>query len=148
MTFAVCIQPAMFATVIGIYLLTLTILAVYGFHRGHLVYLYWKLPQARAEAGRAHFDELPLVTIQLPMFNEMYVAERLIDSVAERRLPEGQARDPGPRRLDRRDRARSRSAKVEELTERGFNAVYLHRTEPRRLQGRRPRGGPAHGRQG
>jgi len=30
------------AFVIGVYLLTLTILAVYGFHRGQLVFLYWK----------------------------------------------------------------------------------------------------------
>ena len=29
-----------------------------------------------------HFDELPLVTVQLPMYNEIYVAERLLEGVA------------------------------------------------------------------
>ena len=48
-------------------------------------------------------EELPRVTIQLPLFNESTVAARLLDAVARDRLPGGPARDPGARRLDRRD---------------------------------------------
>ncbi len=115
------------AFVIGIYLLTLSILAVYGFHRGQLVFLYWK-HRKRAPKPKAHFDELPVVTIQLPMFNELYVAERLIESVAALDYPkeklEIQVLD------DSTDETTEiAKAKVEELVERGYDAVYVHRTD-------------------
>ncbi len=115
------------AFVIGLYLLTLTILAVYGFHRGQLVFLYWK-HRKRAPKPRARFEELPVVTVQLPMFNELYVAERLIESVAALDYPkdklEIQVLD------DSTDETTEiAKAKVEELVERGFDAVYVHRDD-------------------
>jgi cellulose synthase/poly-beta-1,6-N-acetylglucosamine synthase-like glycosyltransferase len=62
------------------YFFVLVILAVYGWHRYYMVYLYMKhkheVPQP---LGR--FDELPVVTIQLPLYNEMYVVDRLVDAV-------------------------------------------------------------------
>jgi cellulose synthase/poly-beta-1,6-N-acetylglucosamine synthase-like glycosyltransferase len=70
----------------ALYLVILIALAVYGFHRSSLVYLYYRHRDKRpVEAGR--FKELPAVTVQLPLFNEMYVAERLLDAVAEIRYP-------------------------------------------------------------
>ncbi len=115
------------ALVIGIYLLTLSILAVYGFHRGQLVYLYWK-HRKRAPQPKARFGELPVVTVQLPMFNELYVAERLIESVAALEYPkdklEIQVLDDSTDETTEIARA-----KVEELVERGYDAVYLHRTD-------------------
>ena len=113
--------------VIGLYLLTLTILAIYGFHRGQLVFLYWK-HHKRAPQPKTRFAELPVVTVQLPMFNELYVAERLIESVAGIEYPkdklEIQVLD------DSTDETRSiAKAKVEELCERGYDAVYIHRTD-------------------
>ena len=64
-----------------------SILAIYGWHRYYLVYLYMKnkdkAPAAAAGARRV----LPRVTIQLPIFNEMYVADRLIDAVCEMDYP-------------------------------------------------------------
>lgn len=117
----------MYAFVIGVYLLTLAILAGYGFHRGYLVYLYWR-HRRRAPKPAGKFEELPPVTVQLPMFNEMYVAERLLESVAGLDYPkdrlEIQVLD------DSTDETRRIAAeKVEELTERGFDAVYLHRED-------------------
>ena len=115
------------ALIIALYLVVLGILGVYGFHRAHLLVLYFrhrqKTPQPVAE-----FDELPLVTIQLPMFNEMYVAERLLEGVALIDYPkdrlEIQVLD------DSTDETVTIAAnKVEELRERGFDAVYLHRTD-------------------
>jgi cellulose synthase/poly-beta-1,6-N-acetylglucosamine synthase-like glycosyltransferase len=113
--------------VIGIYLLTLSILALYGFHRGQLVWLYWK-HRKRAPQPKTRFEELPVVTVQLPMFNELYVAERLIESVAALDYPkdklEIQVLD------DSTDETREIArAKVEELVERGYDAVYIHRTD-------------------
>lgn len=113
--------------VIGVYMLTLTILAIYGFHRGQLVYLYWK-HRKRAPKPLHRFQDLPVVTVQLPMFNELYVAERLIESITALDYPkdklEIQVLDDSTDETIEIARA-----KVEELVERGFDAVYIHRTD-------------------
>jgi cellulose synthase/poly-beta-1,6-N-acetylglucosamine synthase-like glycosyltransferase len=72
--------------VIGTYLAVLLVLAFYGFHRTALVWLYYKHRDHKPKpAGR--FSELPVVTVQLPLYNEMYVVERLLDAVAGIRYP-------------------------------------------------------------
>src|SRR5665213_1587257 len=72
--------------VVGTYLGVLLILAFYGFHRSSLVWHYYRNRHRRPRPlGR--FSELPAVTVQLPLFNEMYVVERLLDSVATIRYP-------------------------------------------------------------
>ncbi|MFK7991949.1 MAG: glycosyltransferase [Sandaracinaceae bacterium] len=113
--------------VLVLYLLTLAILAVYGFHRGQLVYLYWK-HRKHASKPVAHFESLPKVTVQLPMFNELYVAERLIESITSLEYPkdklEIQVLDDSTD-----ETVQIASAKVEELVERGFDATYVHRTD-------------------
>jgi cellulose synthase/poly-beta-1,6-N-acetylglucosamine synthase-like glycosyltransferase len=59
------------------YLCVLATIAVYGLHRYALMYLYFKHKHDDYEpAGR--YDQLPLVTVQLPMYNEDFVAERVI----------------------------------------------------------------------
>ena len=64
----------------------LTVLSVYGAHRLAMVFLYRRHPGDRPQpTGR--FDEFPAVTIQLPIFNERYVVERLLRSVAAIRYP-------------------------------------------------------------
>lgn len=64
------------------YFLVLLVLAAYGMHRYQLVYYYLKY-RHRAPQPAAPPAEWPTVTIQLPIFNERYVIERLIDSVAQ-----------------------------------------------------------------
>src|SRR4051794_22201658 len=72
--------------VIGTYLAVLLVLAVYGMHRTALVSMYYRNRHRRPRpAGR--FSELPVVTVQLPLFNEMYVVERLLDAVGAIRYP-------------------------------------------------------------
>ncbi|HEX8915810.1 MAG TPA: hypothetical protein VF796_25875, partial [Humisphaera sp.] len=51
--------------------------AVYGFHRYILVYLYMK-HRKDVKEPKHPWPQLPRVTIQLPMFNEAAVAERII----------------------------------------------------------------------
>ena len=63
------------------YLIVLLTLAMYGFHRSMLMYLYYRSRGADPTPG-ARFTELPRVTVQLPLFNEMYVAARLLDAIA------------------------------------------------------------------
>ena len=66
--------------ILASYFFVLVILAVYGWHRYYMVYLYMK-HKHEVPVPRAHFDELPVVTIQLPLYNEMYVVDRLVDAV-------------------------------------------------------------------
>src|SRR5256886_3438253 len=62
------------------YFFVLIVLAIYGWHRYYLVYLYMSNRDKEPQQG-APLDPLPVVTIQLPLYNEMYVADRLIDAV-------------------------------------------------------------------
>src|SRR5687767_11533725 len=62
------------------YFFILSILGIYGWHRYWLVYQYMK-NKDRAPGPPPDVDEWPRVTIQLPIYNEMYVADRLIDAV-------------------------------------------------------------------
>src|SRR5436190_23929790 len=71
---------------VGTYLAVLLVLAFYGFHRSVLVYLYYKHRNNKPRAAGV-FADLPAVTVQLPLYNEMYVAERLLDAVAQIRYP-------------------------------------------------------------
>ena len=64
------------------YFFVLSILGIYGWHRYYLVYQYMKNKDRKPGPPPEVSDEdLPLVTIQLPIYNEMYVVDRLVDSV-------------------------------------------------------------------
>ena len=66
--------------VLAIYYSVLGILFLYGLHRLLLVALYYRSRKSLARALSPP-REWPLVTVQLPLFNERYVANRLIDAV-------------------------------------------------------------------
>ncbi len=68
------------------YFFVLIILAIYGWHRYYLVYLYMK-NRSNGPQAATPLDPLPVVTIQLPLYNEMYVADRLIDAVCRIEYP-------------------------------------------------------------
>ena len=61
------------------YFVVLGVLCLYGFHRYLMVYLYYRHAKRDPKIDKP-FETLPTVTVQLPIFNEMYVAERLIDA--------------------------------------------------------------------
>ncbi len=69
------------------YFIVLIILAAYGAHRYWLVYLYYKHKEKKTSEPAAHFDELPRVTVQLPIYNEQYVVDRLLDAVCRLEYP-------------------------------------------------------------
>ncbi len=69
------------------YFIVLIILAAYGAHRYWLVYLYYKHKKNKTTEPAAHFDDLPRVTVQLPIFNEQYVVDRLLDAVCRLDYP-------------------------------------------------------------
>jgi cellulose synthase/poly-beta-1,6-N-acetylglucosamine synthase-like glycosyltransferase len=69
------------------YFVVLVLLAGYGAHRYILVYLYYKHREKRTNEPSAYFEELPRVTVQLPIFNEQYVVERLLESICKLKYP-------------------------------------------------------------
>ncbi len=70
-------------TIISLYFGLLAILSIYGIYRIRMTYLYWRYRDHSPKPARLYSeDELPKVTIQLPLFNEMYVVERLLESAA------------------------------------------------------------------
>ncbi len=69
--------------ILFLYFLVLLILGVFGLHRYAMVYLYQRHRDNKAPLRAIRQEiEPPRVTVQLPLFNEMYVVERLIESVA------------------------------------------------------------------
>jgi len=69
------------------YFVVLILLASYGAHRYILVYLYYKHGKQRTTEPAQKFAELPRVTIQLPIFNEQFVVERLLEAVCRLKYP-------------------------------------------------------------
>ncbi len=63
------------------YFLVMIVLAMYGVHRYTLCYLYFKHRKNYNPNPIKYFEELPRVTIQLPIFNEQFVIDRLIEAV-------------------------------------------------------------------
>lgn len=113
--------------ILVVYFIVLGILGIYGFHRAQLLFLYWRY-RKHVTQPLGHFDDLPLVTIQLPIFNELYVVERLLDGVAALDYPrerlEIQVLD------DSTDETQGiTQRKVAELTQRGYDIQYLHRKD-------------------
>src|ERR1051325_10572858 len=68
------------------YLTILAILAIYGIHRYHLVFLYLK-HKNKVAVPAAKLASLPKVTVQLPIYNELYVVERLVEAACKIRYP-------------------------------------------------------------
>src|SRR5580698_1523991 len=71
------------------YFIVLIILAAYGAHRYWLVYLYYKHKKNKTTDPTDYFNSggLPRVTVQLPIFNEQYVVDRLLDAVCRLEYP-------------------------------------------------------------
>ena len=109
------------------YISVLIGLAGYGFHRLTIIYLYLKHARTTPKPLKK-WDELPLVTVQLPMFNELYVAERLLESVAKLDYPKDklqiQVLDDSTD-----ETVEIASAAVQKLVDQGFDATYIHRTD-------------------
>ncbi|MGB3180049.1 MAG: cellulose synthase family protein [Cyclobacteriaceae bacterium] len=68
--------------VIAGYLLALASIFIFSLGQLHLTYLYLKKKQRSDRSLPVQPDEWPAVTVQLPVYNEKYVVERLIDCVA------------------------------------------------------------------
>src|SRR5213596_1346459 len=109
------------------YLAVLLGLSAYGVHRYFIIYLFLK-NRKRAVVPAGRFRQLPRVTVQLPIFNEIYVVQRLLRSVSEldypRELLQIQVLD------DSTDDTREVTAScAEALRQRGFDVQLIHRVD-------------------
>jgi cellulose synthase/poly-beta-1,6-N-acetylglucosamine synthase-like glycosyltransferase len=69
--------------VLGAYFVTVSMLSIFGLHRLWLVVLYYAHRAKAAPVTELVPDEAcPTVLVQLPVFNERYVVQRLIEAVA------------------------------------------------------------------
>ncbi|MGI4756076.1 MAG: cellulose synthase family protein [Janthinobacterium lividum] len=73
------------------YFIVMVILAFYGIHRYQLVWLYYRNKKKAATSANPPMsfqaEDLPFVTIQLPIFNEQYVIDRLVDACCRINYP-------------------------------------------------------------
>jgi cellulose synthase/poly-beta-1,6-N-acetylglucosamine synthase-like glycosyltransferase len=107
------------------YFFVLVILACYGIHRYALVYHYFK-NRHRIPGPPPEMERWPRVTVQLPIYNERYVIERLVEAVAQfdypRELLEIQVLD------DSTDETQQVARDCVERQQRlGVNISYVHR---------------------
>ena len=70
-----------------LYLNSIFWLAIYGYHSLFMAWYRFAKYKAPARKKILSDNECPIVTIQLPLYNERYVAERLIDCVAKLDYP-------------------------------------------------------------
>jgi len=102
-------------------------LSVYGVHRYTMVYNYYKNRKNYSPDPPRHFEELPRVTVQLPMYNEQFVIDRLIEAVCAMEYPSDKLEIQV---LD--DSTDETQAVAQDLVERyaalGHPIVYIHRT--------------------
>ena len=109
----------------SIYTFALVMVSIYGFHRYVLVYLYYK-HRGNAPKKPRRFEQLPAVTVQLPMYNEQYVARRIIEKVCEIDYPRDrlqiQVLDDSTD-----DTCRIARRTVEDARAKGFDIQYIRR---------------------
>lgn len=112
---------------LAIYFIILITVFIYASHRYYMVYLYYK-HQKNKPVLKNKLSKLPRVTIQLPIYNEMYVVRRLIAASCDvdypRELLDIQVLD------DSTDETKVIALDcVKEFKERGFDISYISREE-------------------
>jgi cellulose synthase/poly-beta-1,6-N-acetylglucosamine synthase-like glycosyltransferase len=116
-------------TVLIVYFGILFVLAIYGVYRVKQVSEFWRYSRFPPKP-KGHFaeDELPFVTVQLPLFNEMYVVERLVRAVTEIDYPrerlEIQVLDDSTD-----ETVKIAGATVAKYAAQGFDIHYIHRED-------------------
>ncbi|MEO1415823.1 MAG: cellulose synthase family protein [Bacteroidota bacterium] len=115
--------------VLSIYGIALVLIVLYSIGQLHLIVTFLRRRKKTKAVPPLEGDEnLPFVTIQLPIFNELYVVERLLEAMADMDYPndryEIQLLD------DSTDETVAvAAAKIEELQARGIQAHHVRRPE-------------------
>ena len=112
------------------YIISLSILFIFGSHGFNMIYYYFKTYKKRKENLKDEdfvLKEYPLVTIQLPLYNERYVITRLIDAALRIEYPrervEFQILDDSTD-----DTTVIISKHIQKYIEQGYDIRHIHRT--------------------
>src|SRR5450759_572177 len=113
--------------ILGAYFFILSILALYGWHRYFLVYLYMKHKGDKV-ATPVVPETWPAVTVQLPLYNEMYVVDRLVEAVCRMDYPKDRLE------IQVLDDSNDETQDIARLALRrvamqGFDIKYIHRDD-------------------
>ncbi len=80
------LQPFDYAILVP-YFAVLIVLSFYGLHRYHMIRGYWKYRKQMPAQAPQKFERLPRVTVQLPIYNEQYVVQRLVEETCKLDYP-------------------------------------------------------------
>ena len=112
-----------------LYFTILTTLAVYGGYRVKQVIDFWRYRRF-VPKPQGHFreEDLPHITVQLPLFNEMYVVERLVKAIIEIDYPREKLE------IQVLDDSTDETVKLAESTvtkyaQQGVDISYIHRSD-------------------
>jgi cellulose synthase/poly-beta-1,6-N-acetylglucosamine synthase-like glycosyltransferase len=111
------------------YFTILGVLAVYGAYRIKQVLDFWRYRRMQPRPDAFFTDDaLPAITVQLPLFNELYVVERLLRAVTAIDYP--RARLQIQVLDDSTDETQELARRtVEAYAAQGFDIEYVHRTD-------------------
>ncbi len=111
-------------TIIVLFCISMLFIFLYSIAQAQLVFRYIKAKRKKANPLTVNIE--PLVTIQLPVYNERYVVERLIDAVLKMNYPKNkleiQVLDDSTD-----DTTSIISDKIQAARENGFDIVHIHR---------------------
>jgi cellulose synthase/poly-beta-1,6-N-acetylglucosamine synthase-like glycosyltransferase len=116
-------------TILIVYFAILTMLAIYGSYRIKQVIDFWRYRKFVPEpAGKFAEADLPRITVQLPLFNELYVVDRLLQAVTAIDYPreklEIQVLDDSTD-----ETVKVAEGVVEKYKAQGFDIHYIHRSD-------------------
>ena len=117
--------------ILAAYIISLTILFFFGSHGFNMIYYYFKTFSQRTielKAEEFFLDEYPVVTVQIPLYNEQYVITRLIDSVLRMDYPkdklEVQILDDSTD-----ETTQIINNHIKKYLDQGFDIKHIHRTK-------------------
>lgn len=119
------------SVIITIYTIAILLIFMYALAQLNLLFNYLTSKRKQDTCPTFNFnnpDEVPYVTIQLPVFNELYVMERLLDNIAKIDYPKNKLEiqvldDSNDESLS------STKAQIEELARNGLDIQHITRTD-------------------
>lgn len=119
------------SVIIVVYTIALTLIFIYALAQLNLLSNYLKAQKKQSQAVKFDFsnpNNIPFVSIQLPVYNEMYVMERLLENISKMDYPRDKLE------IQVLDDSTDESLEltqilVKQLKLSGVNIVHIHRTK-------------------
>src|SRR5438477_5764590 len=138
-----CARGSMIETLLALYVCCMLGMFAYSLLQLHLTFIHWRLRRTgRGAPAESAKGELPRITVQLPIYNERYVAARLLDCIGRLDYPSDRfeiqvlddSTDDTPeivaRKLAELDASGLRTAHLRRATRSGYKAGALRDALP------------------